>query len=121
MSRDEHFRLVNPAALAAAGALLATAKEARAGCGNYSDAEVCKNGATDVTCTGEIYAGCYSWEVDCADNPGYPPNLDDRCCAGLHPTNAGDNIDHMFCAMQDADYGGFSWCLYGLDYTWPAE
>ena len=66
--------------------------EYRCDCGHYSDAAVCHNGQTDVTCSTELYRGCYANENDCADNAANP---DDRCCAGYGP-GVSDNIDHQY-------------------------
>lgn len=116
MSKDDHFRLINPLALAAAATLVVTPKELRAdGCGEYSDAPVCQNGNTDVACTGEIYRGCAQGQTDCADGLG---NYDDRCCAGWAP-GGGDNIDHAYCTEQDADHGGMGCAWPGYDSNPP--
>lgn len=116
MSKEDHFKLVNPLALVTAAAWLSSATEARAdGCGQYSDAPVCENGNTDVTCTGEIYRGCAQGQTDCADGNG---NYDDQCCAGWGP-GTGDNIDHAYCTERDAGYGGFGCTWPGADSNPP--
>ena len=116
MSKGDHFRIINPLAVAAAAALAAgTAVDARANCGEYSDAPVCQNGNEDVTCTGEIYRGCQQGQIDCADGNG---NYDDQCCAGFGP-GVGDNIDHAFCVERDAGYGGMGCMWPGADSNWP--
>jgi hypothetical protein len=117
MSKDDHFKLVNPLALAAAAAWIGSAKELRAdGCGQYSDAPVCTNGVPtseggDVACNGEVYRGCAQGACDCADGLG---NYDDQCCAGWGP-GGGDNIDHAYCTERDAGYGGLGCMWPGAD------
>jgi hypothetical protein len=86
------------------------------GCGRYEDAPVCTNGNTDVEDPGGIYRGCPQGQTDCADNSDNP---DDRCCMGSSGLGPGDNIDHFNCAMQDADFGGFSWCFSSYDSNKP--
>ena len=83
-------------------------------CGR-SDAPVCTDGARDVCGTSDFtrYRGCNSGQRDCADSPGNP---DDRCCLGWLPV-AGDNIDHAFCLVNDASWGGtcFVFDCFGPD------
>ncbi len=117
MAKEDHFRIVNPAALAAAaGLMMATKAKGQpggSGCTNandvdhdacravpqHSDLPVCTNGAQDVSCSSDLYRGCNYGQVDCADG-----GADDKCCAGWGP-GGGDNIDHAFCSERDADTG----------------
>lgn len=110
----KHFRVVNPAALSANGIGFLAPKD---GCGERSDAPVCKDGNTDVTCLAELYKGCETGTTDCANVRG--GNEDDVCCAGWGPGN-GDNIDHAYCIHDDAGWGGLGWCLWNDDGTRPA-
>ena len=110
MKGNPHFQVVNPAALRKIPSAL------EEGCGAYRDAPVCTNGNTDVTDPDEVYRGCQTGATDCADNVDNP---DDRCCFGSGSLGPGDNIDHAFCTMQDADFGGFSWCFSSYDANKP--
>jgi hypothetical protein len=107
MASEPYFRIANPALLRSA--------QAKSGedCSGRQDAPVCVNGEEDVTCTGEIYRGCQVGQTDCADGQGQ----DDNCCAGTLPFTPGDNIDHAYCRMDDAEWGGIQdiWCFSSYD------
>jgi len=139
MSDNDHVKFINPLALVTATAWLAstTAKAQTCPfcetcdttyvadippcqcCDAYRDAEICRDGNTDVTCGTESYAGCNpQTELDCADDPN--GNNDDNCCAGLSPFG-GEHIDHEYCDSRDAPWGGISWCLPGFDSNPPPD
>jgi len=101
-----HFQIVNPA-------ILLASSQIASGCGARSDAPVCKDGESDVTCDTEIFRGCDSNETDCANCATNADNQDDACCAGSSSLGPGDNIDHESCHHNDADFGGHAdvWCL----------
>jgi len=69
------------------------------GCGSYSDAMVCIEGNTDVTCNGEKFRGCHYGQSDVDPD-------DDNCCAGYMDGIPNDNIDHGNCTSgNDAGWG----------------
>lgn len=111
-AKRKHVRVINPATLERSSG---TSFVTKAGCGERSDAAVCQDGNSDVTCTGELYRGCGSGATDCANVPG--GNDDDVCCAGWGP-GSGDNIDHSYCYSMDASWGLVSLCFVG-DYGNP--
>lgn len=105
--------IVNPAALRR------PVKHVEEGtCIYRADAPVCENGDQDVACTGEVYRGCAVGQADCANNPDNP---DDTCCAAVIPGTTGDNIDHAYCSINDAGYGGIGVCFWSDTGNKPPE
>lgn len=72
--------------------------DANTSCSQYSDAMVCTQ-SSDVTCSGEIYRGCFYGQSDTDPDTDY-------CCAGFSDGMANDNIDHAHCSSgYDAGWG----------------